>query len=88
MNNSFGFIAAFIGSSGTSGAFVWGYVSLFDKFCTGLILFGVVSFGDLESSIYIRIIVGGIPIVASFIGGFVTFFVGKTNEFTAVDDQN
>ena len=57
---------------------MWGFISLFDKMCTGITLFFVVSFGDLTNSTYIRIVVAGIPIFASVVAILTTIFIEKT----------
>lgn len=39
LNNSVGFIADFVKMYGSSSGFVWGMVSFFDKFSSGIALF-------------------------------------------------
>lgn len=82
LNNSMGFVAAFVGKNGKSGAFVWGFISLFDKFSSGIALFLLTNFGDLNSPSYIRIAVGGLPIIASVAGGFSILLIKDVHEFS------
>ncbi|OMJ85964.1 hypothetical protein SteCoe_12596 [Stentor coeruleus] len=82
LNNSMGFVAAFVGKNGKSGAFVWGFISLFDKFSSGIALFMLTNFGDLNSAEYIRIAVGGLPIIASVAGGLSILFIKDVHEFS------
>jgi len=49
LSNSMGYIADFIGPYGKSGAFVYGVISLFDKFASGIALFLLLSLGNIDS---------------------------------------
>ena len=49
LSNSMGYIADFIGPYGKSGAFVYGAVSLCDKFASGIALFLLLSLGNIDS---------------------------------------
>ena len=82
LNCAMGFISAFVGEHGTSGAFVWGTMSLFDKFSSGMALFFVTNLGSLDSTGYIRATVAGIPLAAAAIGGVVCLFVKNVREYT------
>ena len=82
LNNSMGFVAAFVGDRGKSGAFVWGFISLFDKFSSGLALFLLTNFGSLDDSEYVKFSVAGLPMVASVIGGLSIILIKNVNEFT------
>lgn len=52
LNNSMGFIADFIGPYGSSGAFVYGSISLFDKFGSGISLFVIMAAADINDLTY------------------------------------
>lgn len=82
LNNSMGFVAAFVGKNGKSGAFVWGFISLFDKFSSGIALFLLTNLGDLNDSSFIRLSVAGLPMLASVAGGLSIFFIKNVQEFT------
>lgn len=82
LNNSTGFVTAFVGENGKSGAFVWGVISLSDKFSSGLALFLLTNLGSLNDSTYIRVSVGGLPLLASVLGGFTMILIKNIHEFT------
>ena len=82
LNNSMGFVSAFVGQNGKSGAFVWGFISLFDKFLSGIVLLILTSAGDLNNGTYIRFTVAGIPILTSVLGGISIFFIKNVKEYS------
>jgi len=88
LNNSQSFIAAFVGAQGTTGAFVWGIISLFDKFSSGIALFLLTNLGSLDDKEYIRITVTGLPLIASIAGTLILFFIKPQQEFSKVDADN
>jgi len=75
LSNAVGFIADFLKMYGTSGGFVWGFISFFDKASSGIALFIITNAGDLGDSLYIRICVVGVPLAASIVGVLMTFLV-------------
>lgn len=87
LNNSQSFIAAFVGAQGTSGAFVWGIISLLDKFSSGIALFLLTNLGSLDDKEYIRITVTGLPLVASIIGAVFIYFIKPQHEFSTLDAE-
>ena len=82
LNNSMGFVAAFVGEHGKSGAFVWGFISLFDKFSSGIALFILTNAGSLDDTEYVRFAVAGIPLFASVLGGVSIIFILSVQEFS------
>ena len=82
LSSSMGFISAFVGDNGKHGAFVWGFISLFEKFASGIVIFLIVVLGDLDDDRYVRLIVPGVPMVTSICGGISLIFVEKTNELS------
>ena len=82
LNHSMGFVAAFVGENGKSAAFVWGFISLFDKFSSGIGLFLLTNLGSLDSASYIRFAVAGVPLIASVAGGASIFLIKSVQEFS------
>ena len=82
LNHSMGFVAAFVGERGKSAAFVWGFISLFDKFSSGIGLFLLTNLGSLDSASYIRFAVAGVPLIASVAGGASIFLIKSVQEFS------
>ena len=82
LNNSMGFVAAFVGEHGKSGAFVWGFISLFDKFSSGIALFLLTNLGSLDDAVYIRFAVAGVPLLASVVGGLSLICILNVKEFS------
>lgn len=82
LNNSMGFVSAFVGERGKTAAFVWGFISLFDKFSSGIALFLLTNMGSLDSESYIRFAVALVPMIASVAGGVSIFFIRNEKEFS------
>ena len=61
---------------------MWGFISLFEKFASGIVIFLIVVLGDLDDDRYVRLIVPGVPMVTSICGGISLIFVEKTNELS------
>jgi len=78
------FIADFIGPYGASGAFVYGSISLMDKFCSGIVLFLMMvtptqNVANLNDTLYIRFTVGGLAFAASVAAGLVALLIPNKN---------
>ena len=82
LNNSMRFVAAFVGENGKYGGFVWGFISLFDKFSSGIAIFLLMNLGDLNSEEYVRAAFAGLPLVASLGGGMALLCIRELMEFT------
>lgn len=88
LNNSMGFVSAFVGERGKTAAFVWGFISLFDKFSSGIGLFLLTNLGSLDSEVYIRFAVAGVPLIASVAGGLSIFLINDVQEFSIINPQH
>ena len=82
LNISTAFIAAFVGGRGKSAAFVWGVVSLFDKFSSGIALFLLVNVGSLNNQLYVRFAVAGVPLFSVIAGAFSLLLIENVTEFS------
>ena len=85
-----GFIADFIGPYGSSGAFVYGSISLFDKFASGIALFVIMSAADINDVTYCTIVVPGISLVGAVLAWLITLCMKSTaglrkDSFTSLD---
>lgn len=52
LTNAMGYISDFIGPYGSSGAFVYGSISLFDKLIVGVALVLIMSVADINNATY------------------------------------
>ena len=73
-----GFIADFIGPYGSSGAFVYGSISLFDKFASGIALFVIMSVADINDVTYCTFIVPGISLFGAVTAWLITLCMAST----------
>lgn len=78
LNNAMGFIADLIGPYGSSGAFVYGSVSLFDKFGSGIALFIIMSVYDINDETYCRYIVPAISLFSALFAWLISLTMNST----------
>ncbi|CAG9315612.1 MFSD12_2 [Blepharisma stoltei] len=82
LNSSTGMVALFVGEYGSSGAFVWGAVSLVDKFSLGIAISILLNAGSLDSVNYMKFAMTVVPILASIIGTLIALNITKMQEYT------
>lgn len=87
LTNSTGFMTDFIGPYGSSGAFVYGSMSLFDKLIVGVALVVIMSAGDINDEMYLRYAVPGISLAAGAAAWLMTLFIRNIKEGKDVEDS-